>query len=1185
MNLLRLKSNRQQECHWSTVRKQSHRSLHVEMLEERRVLATITVSIIGDAGGDGTLRAAIEQANLMPGADEIVFDGSLFNTPRMLRLFGGELEITESLTITGPGPDWLVIDAMFRSRILHYSEASGNLTVHGLTMTKGRTDEGNGGALRFASNDSLIINNCVITDSVSTAVNGDGGGISAGEGVSQSEIHILNSTIRGNRTTGRGSDGGGISGAFNATLSVTNSTISNNSTSADYANGGGVNIGGRGSIRFQNSIVSGNSTRGKTSRGGGIYSWGGRVYLDTTTVEGNSTLGPISGGGGIGTGSGAVYLNGSTVHENSTSGNEASGGGIDASTVQLIHSSVRDNQTVGRSSDGGGINATYCQVHVESSTVAGNRATGNSSNGGGIYCGPAPPRSSQRVRIIASTISGNTTTGGGGGIGIFDGDVVVRNSTISGNTAGGNGGAIYKRETSSNIYYYNATVSVTNSTIANNSAGGMTGGLYFDNLAYEESPIVIRNSIVAGNSDSGGRPDLMQTPSLGEFSVDYSLIGVVDGLTFSGNDNLTGTLEIPLSPRLLPLADNGGPTLTALPSATSPAIDAGEPNYAGEQFDQRGVGFLRLIDGDFDGIARIDIGATEASLSNQFDPAPNGLASGSANDDVDLADLDGDGDLDAFLTDRDGGEQVWLNNGIGEFTRTNQSLGSSFSVYAELADIDNDGDIDSVVAAGGTIDVWLNDGFANFIEGPSIAVADAQDIALADMNADGAVDIFVAQVADNPDLLFLNSGSGAFFDSGQSLGNGSSRGVEAADIDNDGDNDIIVAVAGSPMTAGNLIWINDGTGQLQSNGQILGDTLDNHLAVGDIDGDNSVDLVSTSGTIWLNDGSGQFMESPNSIIPDSTSHVALGDFDFDGDLDVFQANWSDQPDRVWKNNGEGEFEVFGTGMGAEVSSHVALGDIDDDGDLDAVVATADAGQESRIWLNSTQPLDLDGNTVLDADDIDLMCLAVANNSANAAFDIDRNGRVDPNDFETFLDFFDTIPGDANLSGVVDVTDFNVWNNAKFTSNDPEIIGVGWETADFNCDGATDVADFNIWNDNKFTNVQSGSLPVLQMTPEEVVADSFMPTQCIFNDDQIVDVSDFNLWNLNKFNQSSLIVFDQLNSPAARVQQNQMRRDLAGDLQSSLKMNGFIGDDAEKYRSTEIDFVMMTFADDEFRADF
>ncbi len=59
-------------------------------------------------------------------------------------------------------------------------------------------------------------------------------------------------------------------------------------------------------------------------------------------------------------------------------------------------------------------------------------------------------------------------------------------------------------------------------------------------------------------------------------------------------------------------------------------------------------------------------------------------------------------------------------------------------------------------------------------------------------------------------------------------------------------------------------------------------------------------------------------------------------------------------------------------------------------------------------------------------------------------------------------------GDANLDGVVEVSDFNDWNSAKFTST------LLWSNGNFDGDGATDVSDFNLWNANKFTSSDSTS---------------------------------------------------------------------------------------------------------------
>ncbi|HEY6565757.1 MAG TPA: hypothetical protein VIY86_14810, partial [Pirellulaceae bacterium] len=58
-------------------------------------------------------------------------------------------------------------------------------------------------------------------------------------------------------------------------------------------------------------------------------------------------------------------------------------------------------------------------------------------------------------------------------------------------------------------------------------------------------------------------------------------------------------------------------------------------------------------------------------------------------------------------------------------------------------------------------------------------------------------------------------------------------------------------------------------------------------------------------------------------------------------------------------------------------------------------------------------------------------------------------------------------GDANGDGVVDGSDFGIWNSHKFTT------GTDWTTGDFNGDGVTDGSDFGIWNAHKFTNISLG----------------------------------------------------------------------------------------------------------------
>lgn len=118
-------------------------------------------------------------------------------------------------------------------------------------------------------------------------------------------------------------------------------------------------------------------------------------------------------------------------------------------------------------------------------------------------------------------------------------------------------------------------------------------------------------------------------------------------------------------------------------------------------------------------------------------------------------------------------------------------------------------------------------------------------------------------------------------------------------------------------------------------------------------------------------------------------------------------------------------------------------------------------------FNRDKKCDLDDiNALLAAGDISQ---GVDVNNKNYMFDLDRSLVIDNSDILEWLslaaeeNFLESayLPGDANLDGVSDVSDFNIWNANKFT-----YAGL-WNKGDFNGDGIVDVSDFNIWNSDKF----------------------------------------------------------------------------------------------------------------------
>jgi predicted outer membrane repeat protein len=226
-------------------------------------------------------------------------------------------------------------------------------------------------------------------------------------------------------------------------------------------------------------------------------------------------------------------------------------------------------------------------------TVTDSVISGNSStvDGGGIFAGGAGPVTLDRVEL-----SGNSTAVGGehDGGAIADegpGALSLTNVTVSGNSTTHSGGGIYQNISST------SAVTLNNVTIAGNTAdsnmtganGGDGGGL-FTSSAHGVS---IRNSILAGNTDTGGDAnDCSSSPGHEVTRQGYELIGESLSCTFAMGDSSIGFLTG--SPGLGPLAPNGGTSQTMALLPGSQALEAGNPLTPGSggiacaATDQRG---------------------------------------------------------------------------------------------------------------------------------------------------------------------------------------------------------------------------------------------------------------------------------------------------------------------------------------------------------------------------------------------------------------------------------------------------------------------------------------------------------------------------------------------------------------------------------------------------------------------
>jgi VCBS repeat-containing protein len=319
---------------------------------------------------------------------------------------------------------------------------------------------------------------------------------------------------------------------------------------------------------------------------------------------------------------------------------------------------------------------------------------------------------------------------------------------------------------------------------------------------------------------------------------------------------------------------------------------------------------------------------------------------------IDAGDLNGDGFDDLVMGNDLSGASVYINNGNGTFVKTqdadfdNSQVRVSNGWDAEIADFNGDGQLDAYFATWNNLDsVWLNDGTGKVVSTEYVNGSTNRSRAVdsGDLDGDGDLDVVVARsnnwnvsssTGGLSNLVLLNNGDGTF-SIGNDFGFDQSYDIDLADVDADGDLDAFVSSyqhpeATSPET--NTLWLNDGSGQFTDSGQQFSGATKSEI--GDLDGDGDVDLIIASSffhdaEVWLNDGSGSFTLKQS--IGEGSGHIVLFNIDGDDDLDIFLANGS-TADRVLINDGSANFTESDQGL-VEDGVSVAAVASDFDGSL------------------------------------------------------------------------------------------------------------------------------------------------------------------------------------------------------------------------------------------------------------
>lgn len=343
-----------------------------------------------------------------------------FNLPgsNTIELSRGQLEITSTVSINGPGAELLVIDGNAQSRVMRISGAGANgTTIDGLSLTGGLISSDvpfslrQGAGLYVSNAPSVSLSNSIVSNNQGAADNLYGVGISI---VNSPNATLIDVVISNNTGVGE-SYGGGVRVDNSNNVRLESVTISDNTSALR----GGLDVHQSDNVVIVDSIINNNyadpdgATGGFSSAGGVSVSNSDNVVIENTTISANTAT---TYGGGLDVfSSDDLLINRSTISNNLAT--YGAGVEISSSNRLTITNSTISSNTANQFynqyladtyyADGAGIRIFRGSSVFNNVTISDNRAIGSNAVTGGIRVNASAYAPSLVNTVVANNIGGD----------------------------------------------------------------------------------------------------------------------------------------------------------------------------------------------------------------------------------------------------------------------------------------------------------------------------------------------------------------------------------------------------------------------------------------------------------------------------------------------------------------------------------------------------------------------------------------------------------------------------------------------------------------------------------------------------------------------------------------------------------------------------------------------------------